>query len=97
MFTEPPSAPLFACVCVSGRTLPGGQDVGVAPKTIQQRDGPLLVAKYLYPLSEGEVGGQESRTCLVALGELVEEKLSERNKAELVVDQEVHTPQAAAW
>jgi hypothetical protein len=45
---------------------------------------------------KGEVGGQESRTCLVALGELVEEKLSERNKAELVVDQEVHTPQAAA-
>jgi len=86
-------SPAFACpVGLS----PGGQDVGVAPKTIQQRDGPLLVAKYLYPLAEGEVGGQESRTCLVALGELVEEKLSERNKAELVVDQEVHTPQAAA-
>jgi hypothetical protein len=27
--------------------------VGMAPKTIQQRDDPLLVAKYLYPLSEG--------------------------------------------
>jgi hypothetical protein len=70
--------------------------VGVAHKTIQQRDGPLLVAKYLYPLSEGEVGGQESQTCLVALGELLFDQLSERNKAELVVDQKVHTPQAAA-
>ena len=60
----------FACpVGVSS----GGQHVGVVTEAIQQGGRELLVAEDLYPLPEGEIGGDESATDLMPLGDEVEQ------------------------
>ena len=62
-------------------------------EAIEQRRGQLLVAENADPLGEGEVGGDDGRAALVAVGEDVEEQLAagavEGHEAELVADQEV--------
>ena len=62
------------------------------PEAVERRRGELLIAEDLHPLAEGEVGGDDRRAALVALGEEVEEELSagavEGHEAELVDDQQ---------
>ena len=66
----------------------------MVPEAVEQRRGELLVAEDLHPLAEGEVGGDDRRAPLVAVGEQVEEQLSagalEGHEAELVDDQQRH-------
>ena len=45
-------------------------------EAVEQRGRELLVAEDLHPLAEGEVGGDDRRAPLVALGEQVEEQLA---------------------
>ncbi len=75
-----------------------GQDLGVVPEAVEQRRGELLVAEDAYPLVEGEVGGDDRRATLVAVGEEVEQQLAagalEGHEAEFVDDQQ-RDPQVA--
>ena len=69
--------------------------MGVVGESVEQSRGQLLVAEYADPLGEGEVGGDDGRASLVAVGEDedVEEQFAagavERHEPELVADQEV--------
>ena len=62
------------------------------PEPVEQRRGELLVAEDLHPLAVGEVGGDDRRAPLVAVGEEVEQQLAagalEGHEAELVDDQQ---------
>ena len=62
-------------------------------QAIEQSGGELLVAEDPDPFGEGEIGGDDGRAALVAVGEDVEEQLAagavEWHEAELVADQEV--------
>ena len=61
-------------------------------KAVEQRRGQLLVAEDLHPLAEREVGRDDRRAPLVAVGEEVEQQLAagalEGHEAELVDDQQ---------
>ena len=62
------------------------------PEAVERRRGELLIAEDLHPLAEGEVGGDDRRAPLVAVGEQVEEQFSagplEGHEAEFVDDQQ---------
>ena len=64
-------------------------------EAVEQSGGQLLVAEDPDPFGEGEVGGDDGRAALVAVGEDVEEQLAagavEGHEAELVADQQVHS------
>ncbi len=45
-------------------------------EAVEQGRGELLVAEYADPFGEGEVGGDDGRAALVAVGEDVEEQLA---------------------
>ena len=66
------------------------QDVDVVGEAVQQRAGKAFRAEDLSPLIEGEVGGHQDGTPLLALAEDLEEQFSagagERNEAQLVYD-----------
>ena len=86
---------IFGCaMCVSRPVglAARGQDLGVVPEAVEQRRGQLLVAEDLHPLAEGEVGGDDRRAPLVAVGEEVEQQLAagalEGHEAEFVDDQQ---------
>ena len=70
----------------------------MVPEAVEQRRGEFLVAEDLHPLAEGEVGGDDRRAPLVAVGEEVEDQLTagalEGHEAELVDDQQ-RDPQVA--
>ena len=67
--------------------------MGVVSEAVEEGCGELLVAEDFDPLGEGEVGGDDGRAALVAIGEQVEEQLAagsiEGYEAELVEDDEV--------
>ena len=68
------------------------RDVGMVPEAVEQRRGEFLVAEDLHPLAEREVGRDDRRAPLVAVGEEVEQQLAagalEGHEAELVDDQQ---------
>ena len=69
----------------------------MVPESVEQSGSQLLVAKNLYPLSEGEIGRYHRGADFVALGDKVEEQLPsgplERDETQLVQDQHIHPPQ----
>ena len=70
----------------------GGENVGVMAEAVEQGRGELLIAEYLDPLAEGEVGGHQGGAALIAVGEQVEEQLAagavEGNEPQFVDDQQ---------
>jgi len=65
--------------------------VTVVGQAIEQSGGQLLVAEDLDLFAESQIGGDDSRASLIALGEQVEEQLAtgtlERHEAQLVHNQ----------
>ena len=70
----------------------GGENVGVMAEAVEQGRGEVLIAEYLDPLAEGEVGGHQGGAALIAVGEQVEEQLAagpvEGNEPQFVDDQQ---------
>src|SRR5215472_4158996 len=67
-----------------------GQNMCVVAEAIEQRGSELLVAEHLDPLGERQVGGDDGRAALVALGQQIEQQLAASalkwNEAEFVHD-----------
>ena len=73
------------------------KDVNAVSEAVQECAGQPLRAEDLGPLVEGQVGGDQDRTSLVALAEDLEEELraglGEWNEAQLVDDEQLESGQ----
>ena len=69
------------------------EDVDVVGEPVEERAGEALRAEHLGPLVERQVGGDQDRAALVALGENLEQQLGaglgERHETQLVDDEEL--------
>src|SRR6266545_5979598 len=77
----------------------GLDDVGAVGESVDDRLGEARVGEDLRPLAEGEVGGDDPRGALVALGDHLEDELGgafrEGEVAELIKDEELDAGVAA--
>ena len=75
----------------------GLDDIAMVGQAVEQRGGHLGIAEYAGPFAESEVGGDNDRSAFVEPTDKVEQelatRLSEREIAEFVEDNEVHACQ----
>jgi hypothetical protein len=72
--------------------------MGAMTEPIQQRCGPLLIAKHLPPFARGQIARNHGRGLAVAFGQNVKEPLASRactrDKAEFIHDAQIDLHQA---